>query len=272
MIKTIFHPGDQWLYLKLYLNPQLANQVILTRIVPIARQLLEEKKIHQWFFIRYFDSDFHLRIRFDCRNDNWSEVYQFVREGLATDLECGVIWKLELSTYQREYLRYGKDAIVDVETVFWLDTELSCDFLEEYYCQENDSMKWIDALRRINFYMACMGKTLEQKISFVDSMWSEFENDFVLAKENRIQLDKHYRYYLGKTVSLSRDFDRNNITEALEEKFNRIPMDDSMLAGLVHMFCNRFFDQAPLKCESICYYFLKKHLKSQLARSKQLHV
>ena len=58
--------GDEWLYYKIYTGAKTADNILIDVIKPIAQTLFDEQVIDKWFFIRYSDPDFHIRVRFHC--------------------------------------------------------------------------------------------------------------------------------------------------------------------------------------------------------------
>ncbi len=63
MIRRKFIPGSRWLYFKIYTGIKTADEVATRTLLPLLRELYEAKLIDDWFFIRYTDPDFHLRLR-----------------------------------------------------------------------------------------------------------------------------------------------------------------------------------------------------------------
>src|SRR5262249_23292773 len=57
-----FPPGSEWLYLKLFTGTATADQV-LRRIATVLSWALTSGGADRWFFIRYGDPDWHLRLR-----------------------------------------------------------------------------------------------------------------------------------------------------------------------------------------------------------------
>jgi hypothetical protein len=55
-------PGSEWLYIKLFTGPATADQV-LRRIASVLTWALTAGGDDQWFFLRYGDPDWHLRLR-----------------------------------------------------------------------------------------------------------------------------------------------------------------------------------------------------------------
>jgi thiopeptide-type bacteriocin biosynthesis protein len=62
--QRIFIIGDEWLYYKIYSGYKTAETLLIDTIFPLAQLFLQAHWIDNWFFIRYSDPQFHLRIRF----------------------------------------------------------------------------------------------------------------------------------------------------------------------------------------------------------------
>ena len=62
-MERIFIPGSRWLFFKLYTGTQSADILLTRHIGPFVRRLCESGAIDDFFFIRYTDPLFHLRLR-----------------------------------------------------------------------------------------------------------------------------------------------------------------------------------------------------------------
>ena len=62
MKKRKLVPGDGWLYYKIYCHPSRANCILAQTLHPCLR-VFRERGITQWFFVRYRDPAYHLRLR-----------------------------------------------------------------------------------------------------------------------------------------------------------------------------------------------------------------
>ena len=101
--KRTFIPGDEWLYYKIYTGVNIADNLLITAFKEIIFILKEQKLIDSWFFIRYNDPNFHLRIRFHLIEFSSKEAIMNVFNNIIKDyIEKGIIWKIELSNYERE--------------------------------------------------------------------------------------------------------------------------------------------------------------------------
>ena len=58
-----FPPGSEWLYAKLYTGIATADDVLLEVIAPLTQEALRRGAADKWFFIRYADPQWHLRLR-----------------------------------------------------------------------------------------------------------------------------------------------------------------------------------------------------------------
>ena len=63
-VRRTFAPGSEWTYLKLYTGSASADALLRDEIGPLAGELIGSGAADTWFFIRYADPQFHLRVRF----------------------------------------------------------------------------------------------------------------------------------------------------------------------------------------------------------------
>ena len=63
MVDKIFIPGSEWVYFKLYTGTKTADAILQNELYRYIRELLNNGIIDKWFFIRYTDPDFHIRLR-----------------------------------------------------------------------------------------------------------------------------------------------------------------------------------------------------------------
>lgn len=94
--ETTFTPGSHWTYLQLFLNKSSADFVTAQELKALSRKL----KL-PWFFLKYSDSEFHLRIR--SQGKDGKTLIRFA-ENLVKRRK---ISHFEIKTYRREIERYG---------------------------------------------------------------------------------------------------------------------------------------------------------------------
>ena len=64
LIARTFPPGSEWLYAKLYIGTATADRVLCEELAPLAADAVASGAARRWFFIRYADPNWHLRVRF----------------------------------------------------------------------------------------------------------------------------------------------------------------------------------------------------------------
>src|SRR5262249_735709 len=118
-----FHPGSEWLYAKLYLGTAIADAVLLEVVAPLIERLRDIGLLRRWFFIRYGDPDWHVRLRVQGERARLvSEAIPMLHEAAAPFLHDGRVRRMQLDTYEREVERYGgPDGIELAEALFEAD-------------------------------------------------------------------------------------------------------------------------------------------------------
>ena len=124
-VRRTFVPGDEWLYARVYTGQTTADNVLTADLAPLVRTLTASGLVDRWFFLRYADPEFHLRVRL---HGDPARVRADVRPAVEAAglrlVERGLVWRVELGTYEREVERYGgPDAIELAEQIFHADSE-----------------------------------------------------------------------------------------------------------------------------------------------------
>ena len=102
-----FIPGSEWVYLKLYTGTKTADAILKNELSGYVREMKEKDVIDQWFFIRYTDPDFHIRLRLHLRDArNFTCIFNRFFEYFQPMVDAGLVWNIQCDTYQREMDRY----------------------------------------------------------------------------------------------------------------------------------------------------------------------
>ena len=140
-VQRLYIPGDKWLYFKIYTGIKTADNIIAKEIFVIIKRLHKQKIIDKWFFIRYSDPQFHLRIRLLMKDQNQSgEILQLFYSSLIALNKNNMFWKIQLDTYNRELERYGEHLIEEAESVFYADSECILSLIKKI--SNNDNYRW----------------------------------------------------------------------------------------------------------------------------------
>src|SRR5581483_6097991 len=95
-----FPPGSEWLYVKLFTGPATAD-LVLKRITSVLTWALTAGGADQWFFLRYGDPDWHLRLRIHgAPNRLLHETLPLLTRVTAPLLDTGELWRVQLDTYE----------------------------------------------------------------------------------------------------------------------------------------------------------------------------
>ncbi|WP_188563913.1 lantibiotic dehydratase [Hymenobacter frigidus] len=289
-----FAPGSEWVYFKLYGGTKSMDQLLTEAILPLAEQWQARGIIRQWFFIRYTDPNFHLRIRFqlaDNRPELLATVMQELPAALAAALAHGRLHKIQLDTYVRELERYGAANIEYAEALFSHDSLATARVLNLLGGDEGETFRWMLALRGLNEMLNDFGFELPQKQQLLDQMSRSFFQEFKGDKPLQVQLNEKYRKESRRLQSFLNPAEdvANGIEEATQEFADRrqnwssvivairaqypegllaTEAGYSLLFSYVHMYLNRFVLSRPRLHELTMYTLLCKCYTAQLAMRK----
>lgn len=129
---SIHPPGSQWLFARLYVLRALEDEVIARRLRELTSRILAPGVADEWFFVRYSDPEWHLRVRFR------GEPQRLLRDGLPVLTEWanelvrdGSCRRWALDTYEQEVDRFGgPNGMRHAEALFAADSQAVVDLLE----------------------------------------------------------------------------------------------------------------------------------------------
>ena len=147
-IKKRFFPGQEWCYFKLYMGPDTAEEWLCYHLPVIIRELNHMTPGFQYYYLRYVDPDFHIRLRIKLpHHGDFAKVVDLINLQSALFLRQGLIWKVEIATYEREVERYGSGQIEMFESVFHGDSQFWLSILPWLSLQDDhEELRWRIAL------------------------------------------------------------------------------------------------------------------------------
>ncbi|MEM9687784.1 MAG: thiopeptide-type bacteriocin biosynthesis protein [Bacteroidota bacterium] len=277
-LKRIYIPGDEWLYYKIYCGARTADGILTETISPLTRQLLEEALIQKWFFIRYNDPEFHLRVRFHLHDTTQiGQVLLKTHKALTPYVADDVVYKVQTDTYLREIERYGSHTMELSETLFYHESTL---LLEAMDVIADEKLYFLFVLSTIDRLLDDFTYDIEQKLSLATRNSMTFKKEFHADKYLNKQLDRKYRgireeltAFLSPTVpqqdyeildQMLRDKTQRTtpiiqtILEYQQDKRLSIPLD-MLVSSYIHMLVNRAFRSKQRFYELVSYTFLKQY-------------
>ncbi|MGR4877866.1 lantibiotic dehydratase [Streptomyces sp. LARHCF249] len=161
-------PGSDWLYLKLYCDPQQEEDVIAGPLSDFGQYAVESGLCAGWFFVRYADPESHVRLRF--HGDPTLLTGPLMEQacawagGLRAD---GLCRRFSFETYEREVERYGGEhGMKAAEALFMADSPSVAGMLRAHA----EGSLGIDLLElaviSIDDLLAHLGLSAEQRASF----------------------------------------------------------------------------------------------------------
>jgi lantibiotic biosynthesis protein len=292
-VQRKFSPGSEWLYYKLYCGIKTADKILLDAVKPLTEQLLQEKLIDKWFFIRYNDPAFHIRLRLHISDSSkMGDVINATHQCLAPFEKDGYVWKLQLDTYSRELERYGMNAIDLAEDFFYYDSVALLKMLDLTWGDEREKIRWLWALRSVDELLNCFQFTLDEKLSLLTVMKDSFAKEFNMDKSLRLQLNNKSRdnkLKIEQIMDNTRDaenelyplievlIDKSKYLRPIAEKLQKLQHSGALhvaipdlLNSYIHMVLNRITTSNPRLHEMVIYDFLFRHYQSQKARQKMV--
>jgi thiopeptide-type bacteriocin biosynthesis protein len=287
-----FPPGADWLYAKLYAGPATIDELLRVVVQPVVESALGSGAAHGWFFIRYGDPDWHLRLRFCGRPDRLiNEVFPLLRARAAPLLNDGRLWRLQLDTYEREVERYGGQAGVRLtERIFEADSNAVLALTDLFHLDSRGEFRWRLAVVGMHRTLLDLGLTLDQRRSIARAARDRFAAEFHSDSGIQRQLCDKYRTQRAKVTellqgspqadeSIARGIDilnarSNQWAPAIAElrecaQTGRLTLPLSELApSFLHMHANRMLRSAHRAQELVLYDFLMRHYDSLAARAQ----
>jgi thiopeptide-type bacteriocin biosynthesis protein len=286
-----FPPGSQWLYAKLYTGTSTADRVLGECIGPVVKQALASGAADRWFFIRYRDPDWHLRLRFHGEPGKLREqVEPALQAAVEPLLQEGWVWRVSFDTYEREVERYGgPEGVSLAERIFHADSDAVLAIVELLSGDQGADARWRLALRGVDLLLDDLGLDLEIKRSLLKRVRKAFGREFQ-ADTSRLkrQLGERYR---AERKSLEALLDPANDEQSplqpglailrrrseqlapviaelrAAEQAGRLSRPVTEVArSCMHMHINRLLRSAHRAQELVLYDFLHRLYESQAAR------
>ncbi|MEM9719180.1 MAG: lantibiotic dehydratase [Bacteroidota bacterium] len=281
-----FPPGSEWLYYKLYCGFRSADNILLQVIEPIKEELIQQDLIDKWFFVRYGDPEWHLRVRFHIKDITLSgTAINLIQSHLAKSENAGIIWKTQLVTYQREVGRYGGNTIELVESLFYDDSENILSIIEKTFEGDQEENRWLASFLLIDDWMNQLDFPINEKVKLMETSKDKFFQEFNIKKRDKIDLDKKFRvfgneirrilenqdssYPFTETIGYRRSIDFQEKISKLKEMHRLKELEVPLLNlanSFIHMSLNRLIPANQRLHELSTYYYMYRYYRSKVAR------
>lgn len=286
-----FAPGSEWIYVKLYAGSATADQLLRELILPTTASAMQSGAADSWFFVRYADPDWHLRLRLHGPPDElYGHVLPSLHESVAPLLAEARLWRVQLDTYEREVERYGGiEAAIISERLFHVDSTAALDIIDGYRGDEGADARWRLALLGTDLLLSDLGFDTETKRRIVADGSAALFREFNCDAAFKRQLSDKYRHERkdlelllaqdpGRWNFLVRGFTAlrrrslqlapmiNELRRCEREGLLSRPIEE-LAASYTHMHLNRILRSAHRAQELVIYDFLSRIYQSRDART-----
>jgi len=278
------------MFVKAYCAPSVVDEILRS---PVAAWLDEmgANRINRWFFVRYADPEWHIRIRFEPNQDvdPYAALSAFCR--CLRDFErSGKIWRVQIDTYEKETSRYGGVNGMDLcESLFHIDSEAVLRLIVMSSTEELAKNRWAFALLGMRDLLESTAWTSEQKRQVVDHVAESFRREILRGGRmtDRLKQKKRELRDAADRWLLNEHFAReaaSPVAEIFEVRRTRmLPLLTKLCAmeeadpgqpvraveSLLHMHANRMFVSAARAQEMVTYNLLHQYLRSRDGRKKE---
>ena len=292
VISSSFIPGSEWMYVKLYTGSTTADRLIRDVITPLVEEFTSAGYLDRWFFIRYGDPDWHLRLRFHGEpNALRTQLWARLNEALFPLLADGSLWRIQLDTYEREVERYGGPVGIQLcEAWFHRDSQMASALLALMPGDAGMDVRWRVSLRCIDGILNGLGFELDDKARLLSRLRMGFGEEFraegmlekamgVRFRKERVSLTRLIEQTPGLVDYPEVEFAMQTHLDAMKPELDAIRHAsqegrllrslDAVTGSLIHMHVNRMLRDAHRRQELVLYDFLDRIYVSQLARRRQ---
>ena len=278
MLQRKFIPGSKWFYIKIYTGIKTADTLLTGSIHTIIKQLKKEKLIDKWFFIRYSDPDFHLRIRILMKDTaSFGYITNLFYDRFRRLVDENIIWNIKFDTYNRELERYGSSMIEYAETYFYIDSETILSLIKAISRNYREEYRWMISFKLIDNLLTDFSFSIEEKKELMSSLSNSFKLEFGIGKYNAKTLNKKYREnrkLLNEIIKeQTQDLGFNTIMSLVNTKTRKIKsllkqlhsftkendMIHNMLPSFIHMMMNRLFASQSRQYELAIYDLMYRY-------------
>jgi thiopeptide-type bacteriocin biosynthesis protein len=269
-------PGSgEWLYWKLYTGYSTGDRLLVESIAPAMQRLTREGRMSSWFFVRYTDTDHHLRLR--VRGGDPADLLKELGALFASLMEGGWLAKVQLDTYARELERYGGAGQIDrAETLFAADTAAVISALP--YIQGHPTLRWQTAAWGTDRLVDDLGIRDEHKLALFAFLSHEFGKELDAPRDTREALARKTRETRRELDAIFDDpalrpwqpayDERSRVIASLALHLDREPpFADGIATSILHLHLNRVFRSQKREQERVLYDLLARRERSRAVRN-----
>jgi thiopeptide-type bacteriocin biosynthesis protein len=247
--------------------------------------------VDRWFFVRFGDPDWHLRVRFHGLPARLhDELLPTLQAAAAPLIDDGRLWRFQLDTYEREVERYGgAEGIELTERLFHADSEAVLALATRLPEDPRGDVRWRIALLAMDRLLADLGFDLDTRRAVVRRARDAFAAELPADARFHHQVGTKFRPEragLMALLDLTPEIDTPLAfgREVLRRRSHRlapvlaelkacaragrltVPLPE-LAVSYLHMHANRLLRSAHRAQELVLYDFLSRLYESRAARA-----
>ncbi len=285
-------PGSEWTYVKLFAAPETADALLLDVVAPVVEQALGAGIVRRWFFIRFGEGGWHLRVRFRGASPRaLAELVPLLHDRCTSWLLSGRLRNFQLDTYDREIERYGGvEAIELAEELFQADSDACLRVLKALGGSDGGATRWTATLLGADALLEDLGFSAAERLQIVERWAAESAREHNVTPATEQRLAARFRSHrprlerlLQGDVALDDGPEMRVVIDALttrstkvrsiarqlrklEEEGRLTSSVRELAASFVHMHVNRMARTGGRTQETVLYAFLRRLLGSRIAK------
>lgn len=285
-----FSPGSEWLTAKIYGGPAALDRFLAEDFAPHLQEWVAAGILRSWFFIRYGDPHWHLRLRLRAEpsvvaSTLFPQMYAMVQPAIAASR----VHKLQYDPYVRELARYGgPEAIESCEEYFRADSDAALSFITMATGDEGLEARWHFTFAGMDRIFEDLGFPVAQRREVAGRLARGFGEEFRVDSPARKHMMERFRASRNALDDLlkrapSTDPLVNAGNALLEERSRRTQLCTAHLrslqerglletpleeiaASLLHMFANRALRSSQRAQEMVLYHYLESSYAARVSR------
>ncbi|RQO32330.1 hypothetical protein DBR32_01600 [Taibaiella sp. KBW10] len=288
-IPQCYPPGMQWLYYKIYLSAQAGDRILSQLLKSLTQKLLSTRLISSFFFIRYMDPDYHIRLRLKLQDEvSLSDVINHINDVFKEVYQSGLVRDVQIDTYKPELSRYGTSAITLSEAIFYHDSIAALDIISANDTADDPQASWQAVIPAIDNFLNACGYTIRQKQQITSELKEAFAREFTVDHAFKKQLGLLYREQkqnidaiMESNIDTEYAATLHCILSAKNEKIKPLVSEiirmehagildvplNHLIKSHIHMLVNRLIATQQREHELVLYDFLYQYYSGQIARS-----
>ncbi|MCJ8269054.1 MAG: lantibiotic dehydratase, partial [Psychrosphaera sp.] len=280
-------PGGEWLMLKIYTGNTTCDHLLRDKIAPLIKETVAQTPIKSWFFMRFGDPDWHIRLRLNAAPEVLYGTLMPKLNALLQPLyQQGLVNKVEVTTYQQELERYGGEHCMGLSEKMFQHDSGACLSLLQLLEEQPADVRWQATLLGCDYLAKDFGLNTEARHQLFKSQRDNFASEFNETSVLRKEMGKKYRLHethlqqilLTEEQAQSTE-EQTELWQAIHQVFARRSSAttdviasireleearklcinvEMLIRSYLHMFMNRMFVSNARQQELLVYEFLNR--------------